>query len=61
MWTNVNNSFTVALSDEVQIKMVPDLPTHLKYVAHYLGKIECYKLHSLFIHITKQKEWFNNI
>jgi len=35
MWTNVNNSFTVAFSDEVQIKMVYilDLPTHLKYVA----------------------------
>jgi len=35
MWTNVTNSFTVAFSDEVQIKMVYeyDLTTHLKYVA----------------------------
>jgi len=33
MWTSVNNSFTVTFSDEVQIKVVKDLPTQLKYVA----------------------------
>jgi len=33
VWTNVNNSFTVTFSDEVHIKMVQDLTTHLKCVA----------------------------
>jgi len=33
MWTDFNISFTVVFVDELQIKMVLDLPPHLKYVA----------------------------
>jgi len=32
MWTNFNNSFTVAFLDKLQKKMILDLPHHLKYV-----------------------------
>jgi len=61
MWTNVNNSFTVAFSDEVQTNVVSDLPTQSEICClTTLGKWNA-KLHSLFIHITKRKEWFHNV
>jgi len=39
MWTDFNNSFTVAYSDELQKKIEQDLTPHLKSVATLPCKI----------------------
>ena len=42
MWTDFNNSFNVAFSDELEKELEQNLSPHLKSVAAlYLARVEC--------------------